>query len=215
MLHRVKAEDRHVRNAAGASSFVFRAQRMARIFDDGEPVTLGQGENGIEIRRMPGVIDRQNGARVGRDALGQAIGIEIQSIGRNVGEHRARALVEHTIRRGCEGERRSDRLIARFQAGRERGSMQGGGDRTKSNCILRAHARGQRFFEFRDLGSGSQPIGAQDIHYGLDVVFRDRLTPVREHGFAHGSSTVDGERFLACGRCAHVIALTFPPRRLP
>ena len=78
---------------------------------------------------MPGVIDRQNRARAGRDALGKSIGIEIQSIGRNVGKYRARALVENAIRRGRESQRRGDGLVAGLQASRERGSMQGRGAR--------------------------------------------------------------------------------------
>ena len=63
MLHRVKAEHRHVRHAAGAPSVVFRAQSVTGIFNHGEPVTLGQGENRIEIRRVSSIVDRQNRAR--------------------------------------------------------------------------------------------------------------------------------------------------------
>ena len=54
---------------------------------------------------MPGIVDRQNGARVLRDALGEAVWIEIESIGRNIGKNRARSLIEHTIRGGRESER--------------------------------------------------------------------------------------------------------------
>ncbi len=71
---------------------------MTGIFDHGETVTISQGENRIEIGRVPGVVDRQNGARPWRDALGESIGIEVQGIGGNVGKDRTRSLIEHTVR---------------------------------------------------------------------------------------------------------------------
>ncbi len=43
-----------------------------------------------------------------------------------------------------------------------------------------AHALGEGFLKFSDLGPGGQPIGAQHIDHGLNVGLVDRLPPVRK-----------------------------------
>ena len=53
VLHRMKAEDRHVRQAADPAASVLGAQRMAGIFDHDQPMALREFEN-----RHP---DRQDG----------------------------------------------------------------------------------------------------------------------------------------------------------
>ena len=65
MFHGMKTENRHVRDASHAAAAILRAQRMAGIFDDGQPVAVGDLQQFIEIGGMPCVIDRQQrfGAR--------------------------------------------------------------------------------------------------------------------------------------------------------
>ena len=46
------------------------------------------------------------------DGLGDRSRVEVQRLRVDVGEHRCRALVEHAVRRGDEGERRGDDLVA-------------------------------------------------------------------------------------------------------
>src|SRR5713226_9839554 len=97
---------------------------------------IGHGGNWIEIRWVPGIVDGQNSARICSDALGESIGIEVQSIGGNIGKNRARSLVEHAVRSRGKRQGRGDRFITRLQASREHRSMQGCGAGTESNGIL-------------------------------------------------------------------------------
>src|SRR5260370_38761177 len=83
-------------------------------------MSLGQSENWIEIRRMPGIIDRQNRAGVGCDALRDSIRIEVQRVGGDISKDRTRSLVEHAVRSRVKRQRRGKRLIAGLQTGRER-----------------------------------------------------------------------------------------------
>src|SRR5258708_38339178 len=105
-------------------------------------MSLGQSENWIEIRRMPGIIDRQNRAGVGCDALRDSIRIEDQRVGRNISKDRTRSLVKHAVRSRGKRQRRSNRLIARLQASRERRSVEGRGNETESVASLSGYPYG-------------------------------------------------------------------------
>ncbi len=92
--------------------------------------------------------------------------------------------------------------------------MQGRGAGTESDGILRAYPRGQSLFEFGDLGSCGQPIGAQHIRDGLNILFGNGLPTVGKQFVANRSSPVNGQHCLTCGRRAHVVdGLRFLARR--
>ena len=59
----MKAENRHMRDAARGSPLVRSSQGMAGVFNDDESVALGQLEDRIQIGRVPGIVHGQNRAR--------------------------------------------------------------------------------------------------------------------------------------------------------
>ena len=61
VLHRMKTEDGHVRQAAHPTAFVLGAQGMAGIFDHDQPVALGQFKNRLQVGGMAGIVHGQNG----------------------------------------------------------------------------------------------------------------------------------------------------------
>src|SRR5258708_6335036 len=205
MFDRMKTEYRHVCDAAGASPAICRTQWVRVIYDQREHMPIGQGDNRIEIRWVPGIVDGQNSTGVGSDALRDPIGIEVQRVGRNISKDRTRSLVEDAVRSRGKSQRRSNRLIARLQASRERRSVQGRGTGTESDGMLGAYPCGQSFFEFGDFRSSSQPIRAQHIRNSLNVVFGNGLAAVGKELVANGSSPVNGQHYFTCGCRAHVV----------
>jgi hypothetical protein len=69
--------------------------------------------------------------------------------------------------------------------------------------VLRAHASGEGFLELAHLRRGGHPVGAQHLDHGLDVVFLNELPSVQKQRLSDGSSPVDRQHFLTCGRGAH------------
>ncbi len=88
VLHRMKAEDGHVRQAADPTALVLGAQSVAGIFDHHQPMALGQFEKRSQVRGMPGIIHRQNGLRSRSNARCCLFGIKIQRVRRDVGKDR-------------------------------------------------------------------------------------------------------------------------------
>ena len=58
VLHRVEAEDGHVRDAAHAAAAVFGAESMAGVFDHDQAMPIGEFQDRVQIGGMAGVVDR-------------------------------------------------------------------------------------------------------------------------------------------------------------
>jgi hypothetical protein len=70
--------------------------------------------------------------------------------------------------------------------------MQRAGSAIDCNAEVRAALRGNFLLERRDYGPLSQKIRSQYINYGLNVVFGNTLSPIRNH--AHELFFVFGSR---------------------
>ena len=82
--------------------------------------------------------------------------------------------------------------------------MEGRSTRTEADRVFRSHIGGEGFFKLTHLGSGSQPIGAQDINNCLNVVLVNRLMTVRQQRGANRCATVNREHSTGCRTGAHV-----------
>ncbi len=85
-----------------------------------EPVVVG---------RVTGIVDRQDGPGPRSDRRGDGVRVDQERRRVDVGEARLGARVEDRIGRGHEGQRRSDRLVARPQTGGGRRAVEGRGPR--------------------------------------------------------------------------------------
>ena len=74
---------------------------------------------------MPPVVDRENGAGLRGDLLGDVARIEVERVGLDVREHWRGVLVEHGVRRGDVRGRGDDHLVARPDAQRLQRDVQG------------------------------------------------------------------------------------------
>src|SRR5947209_5517145 len=106
----MKAERRHVSEAADPTALILGAQRVARVLDDGELMLCRDGEDGVEVHRMPRIINRDNCSRTLRDAPDDFIRIEIQRVGADVAKDRCRSQIEYRIRCSAEGDWRGNHL---------------------------------------------------------------------------------------------------------
>src|SRR5579863_8078174 len=144
---------------------------------------------------MAGVIDGKNRLCACGNPCRNLFGIQVQRIFENVGEDRRRTLIKHTVRRGSESQRRSNRLIPWLQSGGKSRRVQGGRARTEADRIFCAYPGGHRFFELSDLGTCGQPVGAKRLHHGLNVSLIDRLSSVRQQSLSDGRSAEDRGHF--------------------
>ena len=190
VLHRMEAEDGHVADAADGPPPVLRPQSMAAILDDDEPMASRKLHQGVQISGMPGVVHGQEGSRPGRDAAGGFAGVDVEGVGKNVGEEGRRSLVEQAIGRGAEGDRGGDRLIPGPQARGENRRVERRRAGSEAHGVLHSHAGCEGLLELSHLGAGREPVGAEDLDDGADVLLLDRLAPVGEEGRTHGRAPV-------------------------
>ena len=118
---------------------------------------------------------------------------------RDVDEARPAALVEDAVRRRGEAERGREHLVARAEAGGERGAVQRGGAVRERDHVPRAEVLGDRLARS---GRSSGPCvirsPTQRLGDGVDVVVGDLLPSVREEGLrGHATPGAHVGRHLA------------------
>ena len=91
---------------------VDRAERLAGVLEDPEAVALRQ-----RLQLGPGGgpaedVDRQEAPGLLGDGGRRGVGVDVERLGIDVDEDRFRPLVEERVRRGDEGERAGDDLVA-------------------------------------------------------------------------------------------------------
>ncbi len=203
VLHRMEAENRHVRNRASRTLAIFRAQSMTRVFDHDEPVVTGNLLDRLQIGWMSRIRHGKNRARPGRHLLRDLRRIDVERVGANIGKDRRGALIQNAIRGRGERHRSGDGLVARRQSRGKGRAMQSGGARTETHRVRRTHASCEGFFKLGDLRTRRQPIRSQNIDHRLDVCLVDGLPPIRQQCLAHWRSAVDGEGWRTNRRRNH------------
>jgi hypothetical protein len=193
MLDRVEAEDAEVGERADRPSAIARAERVARVGDDRDAAIADHGLQRGVVARLAGVVHGDDRPRLWREPLGHPDGIDEQRPGVDVGEHGDAALVHDDVRRGGERHRRHDHLVARPDADREHGGVQGGGAAADRDGVGCRHDPRERRFELRHHRSAGQPIGSQHARDRRDIVLVYFVTAVRQELGAHRCAAVHGE----------------------
>src|ERR1700733_451995 len=86
MLHRMKAKNCHVGNSANTLPMKLRAQCVAGVLNQNRAALVRDLAHLIERRRMPSVVDRDDGFCPRTDFLGDLAGIEVQRVIADIGE---------------------------------------------------------------------------------------------------------------------------------
>ena len=102
-----------------------------------------------------------------RDRRGGGLRVEVERHRVDVGEHRARALVEHRVGGGDERERRGDDLVALPHPDRAQREVQAGGAGGDRARVDAADAGGERLLEGGHARAERELAGAQDVEHGL------------------------------------------------
>jgi len=169
---------------------------MTRIFNHRQPMPLRNLEHCIQIRRMPGIVDGKN--RLGlRSNFGlHLLWIQIQRVARNIGKHRACALVQHAIRSRAKRHRRGNGLVPPPQSSGKRGAVQRRRSRIKTNREPRPHKGRKSLFKLSHLRTSRQPIRPQHFRHRRNVVFANRLSAIRQQSLANRRAPMNCEYFV-------------------
>src|SRR6185312_4184865 len=108
----LKTEGADDADAAGAHAVPFRAVGVRRVFENGKSVRGGDSHDGIHVGHRTAEVDGDDGARLLRDGLADAAGIDVKRVRLNIDENRGGAHAGDGG--GCRDERNGgdDNLIA-------------------------------------------------------------------------------------------------------
>ena len=181
-LGREEAEDGEVAKAAGAAPLVARAERLAGVFDDHQAVLAGDRAHGVGVGRQAEQVDRHDGLGHGRDGAGDGRGVDVQRIGVDVDEDRARAGLHDRFGGRIEGEGRGDDLVALAHAGRLQGDRQAIGAVSHADRGVGRQILGDLGLERFHVGPQNELSAAHDVEDGgLDFVAHVGDLPLDVH----------------------------------
>lgn len=175
-------EGRQIREITDRSALVRAADRMRGVIEDERVDPCGRSGEPVVIRRMAGVVDGGDHLGALIDERVDRIRVDQSRVFLDIGEDDVRTEDRRHRRRGDEGHGRRDHgVTAGDPCGAvrhvERCRARGRGDRPVPSGDL-AESR----FEGGDRRTRREPVAAEHVDDGLDVVLRDRLTSVRQHG---------------------------------
>ena len=112
-LGRVEAEDRRVAELGDAHAVALGLDGVRGVFDQREMVTIADVAEARHVGELAVEVHRDDRARARRDRRFDRARIDEPGARVDVGEHRHGAVKERRVRRGDEGHRRGDDLVAR------------------------------------------------------------------------------------------------------
>jgi hypothetical protein len=193
VLHGMEAEGGEIGLAAHGMPGHLGTQRMGGVLDDGEAARAAQRGEGLHVAGMAGEVHAHHGAGARPDARGHGLGIDVERVGPHVGKDRDATLIEDRVGGGRERQGRDDDLVARPDSRGEDGGVQGGGAGRHRDGEGHVEARGEGTLELGHAGAGGDPVAAQALHHGRDVVVLHELAAVRQQRVPDGGAAVDGE----------------------
>ena len=112
------------------------ADPVRRVLDQAEPAGTGEPAEPVHVARDATVVhgDDRPGA-LGQGCLDR-VGVDVQRVGRDVDEDRARAGAHEGVRRRHVGEGRHNDLVCGPQVAEECGHLEGGGARGREEDVL-------------------------------------------------------------------------------
>ena len=87
-------------------------QSVRIVFHHGQTVSGGNPANHIHLATHPGIMDRDNRSRPGRDEIFQLLLVQIQRVGPDVGKNNPGSSQREGIRRGHKGKGGDNHFVA-------------------------------------------------------------------------------------------------------
>ena len=142
---------------------------LGGVFDDVQPVSVGDRHDRVHLAAHSGVVHGEDGAGAGRDRPLDEQFIEVERVGPDVYEHGTGAAEGDGIGRGDEGERRHDHLVSLAEVEHQGRHLEGRGARGREQHML--HAKPLLH----------QPAaGLREVAVAADVAERDGLGDVEQ-----------------------------------
>ena len=162
-------------------------QRVGRVLDHGQAVPVRDVVDRVHVRRVPVKVHGHDRPHAGRPAhrMLDLVGVEVERVGLDVDQHRARALVLDHVDCGGECHRRGhDRVAVADAQGRQR-EVHRRGRRVDGQRVGRADEVAELFFELVRPLTGGDPAAPQGAHHLGDVFLADQRWGERKELRAH------------------------------
>ncbi len=169
LLVRVEGEHRRRPLRADRLTLVARAEGLAGVLDQRDPVCVADGAELVQLARVAVDVDRDHRARALGDGRLDRGGREVQRPRIDVREHRRRSLVDRAVRRRDEGVRRRDDLVPRADACRDAQEMKPSGAARDGGGVRRADLLGERLLEAVDRRPEREPPRPENV--GDELLF--------------------------------------------
>ncbi len=167
LLVRIEREDGAWSLRSERSPLVPRAECLARVVDEREPVPVGDRAQLVELAGVPVDVDGDDRLRPRRHRRLDRRRVDVERARVDVGEYRDAALVHEAVRRRRERVRRRDHLVAGADAGGDAEEMEAcrpGRDRGR---VRRADLRREELLEAVDHRPEREPARAHDLEHEL------------------------------------------------
>ena len=137
---------------------VAAADRVRRVLDDGEAVSLREREHLVDRAREAAVVQRADRLRPRRDRRLEVGRVEIElAVAHDVAEHRLGAGLPNRVRRGDERQGRRDHLVATADVERDERQLEGGGTVCDRDRMSAGERVGELRLELRDARARAPP----------------------------------------------------------
>src|SRR5436309_9549094 len=181
VLRRVEGEARRVSEVARLLAVVLRAGGLGGVFDDGDAAVPSGGEDRVHLGGLAVQVGRHDRRGLARDDGGDLRGVHVVRRPIDVDEDRLRA-AEQDRRRGREERQgRDHHLLARTDAVREQGDVEGRGAVRDGDRVLPVEVLGERLLECLDLRALGEHPGPEDLTHRREFLFAEDRAGDRDH----------------------------------
>mmetsp|Transcript_20919 Transcript_20919/g.80520 ORF Transcript_20919/g.80520 Transcript_20919/m.80520 type:complete len:416 (-) Transcript_20919:3495-4742(-) len=181
---------------AALAAPVGRTEALGGVFDDREPVALGDRVDGVHVGQLAIQAHRHDGLGARRDRCFNEVGVDIGRVSLDVDEHRHATGQHDHLGRGRERERAGDDFIAGLQVQRHQRDEQSLGAAGDTDAMLGAGVGGQSRLHLLDLGAEDVLAVIQHpLDTGVDVVAQGRVLALEVDEFH--SAVLDQLELLA------------------
>ena len=170
VLAAAAAEAADVADGAKAAVVPGSAVRVRHVLDHGQPVPLGNGQDGLHVATHPAEVHRHDRAGAGGDGGLDGRRCDVVGVRVDVGKDGDEAGVEDGGDAGEEGDGGDDDLGAAVQAEGLEADLKGAGAAVEADAVAGAVGRGEGLLELDDGIVVGAVAGAEAVGEGGDVL---------------------------------------------
>src|SRR5439155_16963659 len=152
---------------------VLGTERLGRVLDEHEPVPVRDRAHLVELARTAEHVDGDDSPRPVGDRRLDRCRVHVQRLRVDVREYRRCAFEDEAVRRGDEGQRRRDHLVARADPGNVTEHVQSRRPARDRSRVRRTHPFGKQLLEPLDPRPERQPPGPEPLEHELLLALVD------------------------------------------